>query len=277
MPSAHMTPLLDQLTTEILQSRHPRKMLAPFTNVHPDFDLKSAYAVAHQIHQADVAAGAVPVGRKIGFTNRALWSVFNVHQPVWGYMYSHTVQFMQHNPSAPVSLSGLFAPKIEPEIVLHFAASPRSGDDLAAILACIDWIALGFEIVDSPFPDWKFKAPDCTATGALHAKLLVGEPLAVKDASNQLVEALSQFKIDLYGDGQLRDSGAGANVLGSPLAAIAHLQTVLQSQPAAAPIQAGDIITTGTLTQALNISAGQQWHTRIEGLALADIQAAFTH
>jgi 2-keto-4-pentenoate hydratase len=32
-------------------------------------------------------------GRKIGFTNRAMWEQFKVSQPVWAHMYPQTVHF----------------------------------------------------------------------------------------------------------------------------------------------------------------------------------------
>jgi 2-keto-4-pentenoate hydratase len=276
MHSASFSPRIQQLSTEILKARQQRQMLSLFTNQYPDFDLASAYEVAHAVHQAQVAAGAVSVGKKIGFTNRALWPVFNVHQPVWGTMYAHTVRHLSASDGQICSLAGMFAPKIEPEIVFHFKAAPAVGSALEDILACVDWVALGFEIVDCPFPDWKFLAPDCTATGALHAQLWVGAPCPVEQLGANVIEALAQLRVELICDGQVRDAGTGANVLGNPLAAVAHLQAVLQSQPYAAPIQSGDLITTGTITQALSISAGQHWQTKLQGLGLADIDVRFT-
>jgi hypothetical protein len=38
-------------------------------------------------------AGARPVGRKIGFTNRAIWPKYGVHQPIWGTVYDETLSF----------------------------------------------------------------------------------------------------------------------------------------------------------------------------------------
>ena len=46
---------------------------------------------------------------------------------------------------------------------------------------CVEWIAPGFEIVQSHFPDWKFAAADCTAAFGLHGALVVGTPVAVTE------------------------------------------------------------------------------------------------
>jgi 2-oxo-3-hexenedioate decarboxylase len=70
----------------------------------------------------------------------------------------------------------------------------------------------------------------------------------------------------LFRGGQLVDQGAGANVLGSPLLALGHLVALLEKQPEAPPLRAGDIITTGVLTDAHPVAAGETWRTEVSGL-----------
>jgi len=50
------------------------RQVEPFTSRWSDFGNTEAYAVAHLIHEMRVKEGAVPVGRKIGFTNPEMWS-----------------------------------------------------------------------------------------------------------------------------------------------------------------------------------------------------------
>jgi 2-keto-4-pentenoate hydratase len=54
------------------------------------------------------------------------------------------------------------------------ALAPAPGMDETALMACIDWVGHGFEIVQSIFPGWKFSAPDAVAAFALHGALLIG-------------------------------------------------------------------------------------------------------
>lgn len=54
------------------------------------------------------------------------------------------------------------------------------------ILACIDWIAHGIEIVQSHFRDWRFQAPDAIADVTLQVMLLVGEPQRVTGSQQTL-------------------------------------------------------------------------------------------
>jgi len=71
------------------------------------------------------------------------------------------------------------------------------------------------------------------------------------------------------------DRGVGSNVLGSPLAALAHLIEVLAKQPDAPALAAGEIVTTGVITDAHPVVAGERWHTRVSGLELPGLSVQF--
>jgi 2-keto-4-pentenoate hydratase len=174
------------------------------------------------------------------------------------------------------SLRGFVQPKIEPEIIFHFHAAPPPGGDITAVLACIDWVAHGFEMVQSHYAGWKFQAPDAIADWGMHGRLLVGKPQAVNTLGAGLQEALAAFTLALSCDGQLLETGKGANVLGNPLAAVVHLMQVLASQSPHQRLQAGEIVTTGTVTSAYSVQAGQTWQTAVEGIALPGLSVAFT-
>jgi len=238
------------------------------------FDNDAAYQVAGVIHQERMREGATPVGRKIGFTNRDMWRVYGVREPIWAFVYDTTVVHLAGS-RGRCRLGRFTEPRIEPEIVLHFRSAPPVSDEPRDVLACIDWIAHGIEIVQSHFRGWKFQAADTIADCALHGTLLVGEPQSVDRIGPDLASRLERFTISLSCDGDVRDTGRGSNVLGSPLAAAAHLITVLAKQPQAKALQAGELVTTGTLTGALPIRAGETWSTVLDGIALPGISITF--
>ena len=246
------------------------RQIQPFTSRFAGFANDAAYEVARLIHEARMAEGAVPVGRKIGFTNRTIWAEYGVYEPIWAHVYDTTVRRLS-NSSGACALTRFADPRIEPEIVFHFKSAPPVTDSPAEIVRYVDWIAHGIEIVQSHFPDWKFQAADTIADSSLHATLLVGEPRTVEQLGPDLVTRLEKFTIALSCDGEERDRGGGTNVLGSPLAAIAHLIGVLERQPNGKPLQAGELVTTGTLTRALTIRAGEKWTTQLYGLELPGI------
>jgi 2-oxo-3-hexenedioate decarboxylase len=173
------------------------------------------------------------------------------------------------------SLGRFTEPRIEPEIVLHFRAAPPVSDDPTELLGCIDWIAHGIEIVQSHFPGWKFQAADTIADWALHATLLVGEPQNIERLGPDIISGLERFTLALLCDGNVRDTGRGSNALGSPLDAVAHLIAVLAKQSEVMALQAGELVTTGTLTVALPIRAGETWSTVLEGIALPGMSVEF--
>ena len=129
--------------------------------------------------------------------------------------------------------------------------------------------------MQSHFPGWKFRAADTIADGGLHATLLLGEPVEVKRLGPGVISDLERFTIALSCNGTVRERGLGANALGNPLNAVAHLITVLAKQPHTLSIQEGELVTTGTLTAALPIRAGQTWTTNLDGISLPGISISF--
>ena len=265
---------LHVIMSEIKAAQEEARQIEPLTSQFNGFDVLSAYEVAHLIHEARLAEGNVSVGRKIGFTNSALWDVYGVREPIWAYVYDSTVVRLSSK-NAMCDIGGLAEPKIEPEVVVHFRSAPPIGDGLSAILKSIDWIAHGIEIVQSHFPGWKFRAADTVADGALHGRLLVGEPLSVGDFGADIIKVLESFSVTLSCNGEVKEVGRGANMLGSPLAAIAHLTALLANQQNGVPLQANELVTTGTLTVAHSIQAGETWSTELEGIPLPGISVQF--
>ena len=97
-------------------------------------------------------------------------------------MYDDTVHYADAG-SATLSIAGMSAPKIEPEIVFRLRGPVDAGTaDAAGVLGSVEWVALGFEIIDCVFPDWKFQPADFVAAYGLHAALIVGTPLPVEPA-----------------------------------------------------------------------------------------------
>ena len=258
---------------ELLEALSEARSIATFTSRDPGFDMARAYAVAEGLHRTRMARGERAVGRKIGFTNRKIWAEYGVYEPIWGFVYDATVAYAKDG-RAELPLGGLVEPRIEPEIVLHFAEAPPVTGNEAEILGAIDWIAHGFEIVQSPFPRWKFEVEDTVAANALHGRLVIGAPVPVSSVPD-CVRRLREFRIALTRGDDVQAVGGGANVLDSPLLAFAHLAEVLARLPQFGPVGAGEVVTTGTLTAALPVQPGERWRTRLDGIAVPGLEIAF--
>jgi len=263
----------DTQATELLDALTHARSIATFTSRDPGFDKARAYAVAEGMHRARMARGEQPVGRKIGFTNRTMWAEYGVFEPIWGFVYDTTVAYAKDG-RAELPLGGVVEPRIEPEIVLHFAHAPPVTGGEAEILGAIDWIAHGYEIVQSPFPRWKFKVEDTIAANGLHGRLVIGEPVPVSSIPD-CARKLREFRIALARGDDVQAVGGGANVLDSPLLAFAHFAELLARLPQFAPVGAGEVVTTGTLTAALPVEPGERWRTRLDGIGLPGLEIEF--
>ena len=237
---------------------------------HPQFTWDDAYAISAELIKLRRARGEKTVGRKIGFTNRNIWPQYGATSPIWHHVYERTMVFAD-NGKAMLSLSASSQPLIEPEIAFKLRAPvPVNCDDPAEILRAIEWYAPSFEIVCCHFADWKFTTAESAADFSLHWRLVVGTPVMVSSDLANLSRQLHDCRVTLSKNDAEMDRGVGANALDHPALALAFLANILARQPAFDPLSAGEIITTGTLTSALPVAAGETWQSRYEGLPGVD-------
>jgi 2-oxo-3-hexenedioate decarboxylase len=265
---------IETIASEVLTAARRGEQITPFSSRIAGFDLPAAYRVADEIRARRVQQGERALGRKIGFTNRTIWAEYGVWAPIFGYVYDRTVSDVPDT-LRTFPLAGLAEPRIEPEIIFGLASAPTPGMDEGQLLNCIDWIAHGFEIVQSIFPGWKFAAADTVAAFGLHGALLIGARHKIATHGGEWQSALRTFDIELLCDGVVRDRGRAANVLDGPLFALSHLTELLANDPARPALAVGDIVTTGTLTRALPVAAGETWSTVLHGIALPGVQVRF--
>jgi 2-oxo-3-hexenedioate decarboxylase len=191
-----------------------------FSASPPGLSIPDAYLVTAQLRSTFEARGEQITGRKIGFTNRDMWDEYGVRAPIWGYCTDRTTFELADTPTQ--SVSDFAEPRIEPEIIFGLGAAPHPTMNEEELIECIDWISLGYEVVQSIFAGWKFAAADTIAANALHGALLVGNRQKVAAKREAWVRELSSFTAELFCDGRLSQSGGGELVLGSPLRALAR-------------------------------------------------------
>jgi 2-keto-4-pentenoate hydratase len=239
-------------------------------------DIAAAYREALAVRALRIERGEVPAGFKIGFTNRGIWSRYNVAAPIWGTVWDSTLSFCEKE--ATLSLDRCCQPRIEPEVAFGFRSAPPVTPSLQDIFECIDWMAPAFEVVQSHCPDWKFTAADTVADGGLHGRLLVGSRIAVRDRARDaqdLEQQLVAANVCLFrGDAEV-ERGQGANVLDGPLAALRHFLAELYQCAGAPALKAGDVVTTGTWTDAWPVARGERWKATFSA-PLAPLEVRFT-
>jgi 2-keto-4-pentenoate hydratase len=266
---------IEALARELLSAYDTGQMIAVPPSARPGFDLNAAYAVEAILQHLRAAAGHRTVGRKVGYANKAMWRALKLETLVWAHMYDNTVHYGPGN-SATLTVAHPRSLKIEPEIVFGLK-QPVTGDaptaaDAAATLASVDWLAAGFEIIDCPFPDWKFQPGDFVASFGLHAALVIGEKVHVQpDLIAKLADELAQFKVRMSRNGEFVEEGSGRNSLKNPALCLAELGAAIANRFPSHPLTAGEIISSGTLTTGHPTSAGGLWTANFEGITLPSL------
>jgi len=301
---------LQGLALELTAAYAERRALATPPSSRDGLDLPTAYAIERELVRMRGAAGHRSVGVKVGYANKALWRALKLETLVWAHMYDDTVRYA-HGNAAALSLARMISPRIEPEIVFKMKAPLGAGiTEAAAALEAVEWLALGFEIIDCPYADWKYQPADFVAAYGLHAALIVGEPHPVTQANiSELAEQLPTFKVRLSrhrmseraaaseprergapaerrarerageSEGQSPSDeidGSGRNSLRSPALCLAELASAMAKQEGAEPLAAGDLVSSGTLTDSTPIQPGATWTASVEGIALSTLALTLT-
>jgi 2-oxo-3-hexenedioate decarboxylase len=269
---------IENLARELMSAYETGQMVNVPPSERPGFDLDAAYQVEGMLKKFREAAGHKSVGRKVGYANKAMWRILKLETLVWAHMYDDTVHYSDAN-SATLSVAHPRSLKIEPEIVfgLKEPVTTENPPDTAAALAHTDWLAIGFEIIDCPFPEWKFQPGDFVASFGLHAALLVGQKMPVQQESiPTVVDELSHFKVRMSRNGAFVEEGSGRNALKNPASCLAELSAAISRRFSDEPLSAGEIVSSGTLTAGHATGAGDEWTVDVAGIPLPSLSLRLT-
>jgi 2-keto-4-pentenoate hydratase len=268
---------VESLARELLAAQETDQMVPILPSVRPGFDLGTAYAVEAALKRFRESAGHRAVGRKVGYANKAMWRVLKLETLVWGHMYDDTVHYSVNN-SATLTLPHRRSLKIEPEIVFGLKQPiTTEGLDAIAALGATEWLAMGFEIIDCPFAEWKFQPSDFVASFGLHAALVIGERLSVRpDSIASLADELARLKVRVSKNGEFVEEGSGKNSLRNPASCLAELGAAIVRRFPDEPLRSGEIISSGTLTAGHPTERGDRWTVEVDGLSLPPLELSVT-
>jgi len=262
----------EDLARELMSAHETGLMIEVPPSGRPGFNLDTAYDVEAILRRLREAGGHRSVGRKVGYANKAMWRVLKLETLVWGHMYDDTVHYAENN-SATLAVAHPRSLKIEPEIVFGLKqAATGETSDAAAALECVEWLALGFEIIDCPYPDWKFQPSDFVASFGLHAALVIGERVAVRpELIPKFVDELAKFKVRMSKNGEFAEEGSGKNSLKSPALCLAELGAAIARRFPDEQLSGGEIVSSGTLTAGHLTGRGDVWVAEVEGLSVPQL------
>jgi 2-oxo-3-hexenedioate decarboxylase len=240
-----------EIAATLAKARADRVAIGSFSAEIPEFDLAAAYAVQRKLR---AEAGAL-VGWKLGVTSRAKQVQVGVNEPIRGFLAARDALDL----GEPLPTGEHIQPRAEPEIVFVMGAD-LAGPAVTAsgVLAATAGVAVGLEILDSRYRDYKFTMPDVVADNASAGRFVVGPPVP---PGSTFLAGNTPYGIDLrlLGvllelNGEVVGTAAGAAALGHPAASVAWLVRSLAEENQG--LRAGDLVLSGGLTAAVPVRAG---------------------
>lgn len=236
-----MTVDTQALADRLTWARTTRTAIPQLSDELPGLDLATGYAV-QRLQRPGLGR---PVGWKLGVTSRAKQRQVGVDAPIYGFLASDHVLDL----GEPLTTAEHINPRCEPEIVFVL------GSDLAGahvttteVLAATAGVAVGIEVIDSRFTDYRFTMPDVVADNASAGRYVVGAPVHPDGIDLRLVGVVLEH------DGDVVATASGAASLGHPAAAVAWLVRALAA--AGEGLRAGDVVLSGGLTAAVPVGPG---------------------
>ena len=226
------------------------------TDEHPEMDWDDAYAIQAAILARKLARGEKLAGLKCGLTSHAKMKQMGVEVPCFGFVSD----YMSCAEGSDIDTARLIHPKVEAEICIVTKAPLRGpGCHVGAVMAAIDFVVPGVEIIDSRYRDFKFDLKSVIADNTSAARFVVGgRPRNVEELD------LRTLGVVMEKNGRIVAMAAGAAVLGHPAAAVAMLANHLGARGQEIP--AGSFIMTGGVTEAIAVQAGDQVAVRFQDL-----------
>lgn len=215
--------------------------------------LDDAYAVQKASLDRRYARGERRVGIKMGFTSRAKMVQMGIDEMIWGRL----TDAMMVEDGGTVPFRRFVHPRVEPEVAFLLKAPLDAKVTPAAALLAVGGVAPALEIIDSRYKNFRFSLTDVVADNSSSSAFVVG---AWADPAIDL----SNLGMILSIDGQARQIGSTAAILGNPIRSLVAAARL--AAEAGEPLRAGDIVMAGGATAAEALAPGQ--HVRLEAQKL---------
>jgi 2-keto-4-pentenoate hydratase len=225
----------------------------------PELDLATGYAVQRALREQ---AGPL-AGWKLGVTSRAKQAQVGVSSPIYGFLAAGNALDL----GAPLATGELIQPRAEPEIVFTMGADLAGPHVTAAdVLAATASVAVGLEILDSRYRDYRFTMADVVADNTSAGRYLVGAPVPVAGIDLRLVGVVLEH------NGEVVSTASGSASLGHPAAAVAWLVRALAAEGEG--LLAGEVVLSGGLTAAVPVGPGDVVVASVDRLGTIELSCA---
>ena len=249
--------LIKQLANYTHNAEKEKKEIVKITSeLYPELSIEEAYLVQEELVRQKLEEGKTIVGPKIGITSEAKMQQMNVDDPIYGYVFDDMV--VEEGDS--IAVSDFIHPKVEAEIGF-ILKEDLEGPGVTAldVLRATEYVFPALEIIDSRYENFNFTLPDVIADNTSAAGAIFGTDLKRPETLE-----LDVVGVTLSVNGELKELGAGAAVLGHPANSVARLANMISKK--GEKVKAGQPILTGGVTSAVRLSPGDFVNVKYGGL-----------
>jgi 2-oxo-3-hexenedioate decarboxylase len=245
-----------ELAARLATAVAERTAIDQLSGSYPELDLSAGYAVQRVLRET---AGPL-AGWKLGVTSRAKQAQVGVSSPVYGFLAGACALDV----GEPLDTSQLIQPRCEPEIVFVLGRDLAGPHVTAAdVVAASSGVAVGIEVLDSRFRDYRFTMADVVADNTSAGRFVVGTPVPPAGIDLRLVGVV------LERGGEVVATASGAASLGHPAAAVAWMVRTMAADGEG--LRAGEVVLSGGLTAAVPVGPGDVVVASIDRLGTLEL------
>lgn len=198
----------------LLLAEKERRPVRQLSSTWPGMTMDDAYAIQELVNQAKVAAGARPIGNKIGLTSKAMQQSSQIDEPDFGVLHDYMVV----EDGSAVPFERFIVPRIELELVFVLGKPLHGpGIGLVDVMRATEYVVPAIEIIDARVQNPRKIVDTVADNGAAAGLVLGGRPVSPMDIDLRWVGGL------LYRNADIEETGVSAGVLGHPAMGIAWL------------------------------------------------------
>jgi len=246
---------------KLRQAQATKIPISPLRDDIGEHNEELAYAIQQVNTNHKLVDGARIVGKKIGLTSIKVQEQFGISTPDFGILFDD----MEVLNGLSLPISEVMQPKIEGELAFVLGGS-LDNDKLTIvdIINSIDYVLPSLEIVGSRIDNWNIRIADTVADNASASHYVLGHTPKMLDDID-----IVNCKMNMTINSELKSSGIGKDCLGSPLNAVLWLARKMQA--VGQPLQAGELILSGSLGPMVVVNAGDHVDAEFEGLGSVSI------
>jgi len=247
---------LETAAERLQRAYDSRTLCAPVRDLIDPADFAAGRAVQQINLRIWTQQGRRPMGRKVALSSKAVQQQMGVHEPTYGTLFAD----MCWAEGVEIPFAELTQPKLETEVAVVLGQPlPHAHNTVADVMSAIAYAVPALEVVGCRIANWDVTAAEFIADNAAGSLFVLGsQPRSLSDFD------IVRCRMTTWRHGEKVSDGVGAASYGNPLHALVWLANSLSQS--GQPLQAGDVIMTGSLGPMIPIQPGDAFEAEIEGL-----------